>query len=72
MQLERSLVPGDVANDEFSDEISAQHAGMTPLALACALNKLPSVKVWRHTQMPSCILLRGQCVWKTIIRLGLV
>ena len=54
MQLERSLVPGDVANDEFSDEISAQHAGMTPLALACALNKLPSVKVWRRTQI--CLL----------------
>ena len=45
MQLERSLAAGDVANEEFSAEINEQHAGMTPLALACALNKLPSVKV---------------------------
>jgi len=38
-------VTGDVANEEFSEAISEQHAGMTPLALACALNKLPLVKV---------------------------
>jgi len=45
VQLERSLTAGDVANEEFPPEINEQHAGMTPLALACALNKLPSVKV---------------------------
>jgi len=45
VQLERSLATGDVANEEFSEEASEQHVGMTPLALACALNKLTSVKV---------------------------
>ena len=34
-----------MSNEEFSEEVSEQHAGMTPLALACALNKLRSVKV---------------------------
>jgi len=47
VQLERSLAPGDVSNEEFTEEISDQHAGMTPLALASALNKLRSVKVSR-------------------------
>jgi len=56
VQLERSLVSGDVMNAEFSEEISKQHAGMTPLALASALNKLPSVKVWfTLTVMISCL-----------------
>jgi len=57
MQLERSLVSDDVANEEFSSEISEQHAGMTPLALACALNELPSVKVWRRLLLTaiSCV-----------------
>jgi len=48
VQLERSLTAGDVANEEFLTEINEHHAGMTPLSLACALNKLPSVKVARH------------------------
>ena len=42
----------DVVNEEFTEEISEQHAGMTPLALACALNKLPSVKVSRRLRTP--------------------
>ena len=43
--------------EEFTEEISEQHAGMTPLALACALNKLPAVKVEKvkavHARLPS-------------------
>ena len=41
-----------MANAEFTEEMSEKHAGMTPLALACALNKLPSVKVF--TPLSSC------------------
>ena len=32
-------------NDRFTPEINAQHAGMTPLALAAALNKVHIVGV---------------------------
>jgi len=52
VQLQQSLVPEGVANEEFPQDISAHHAGMTPLALACALNKLPSVKVEHQLQTP--------------------
>ena len=32
-------------NEKFDASINAQHAGITPLALACALNKVEMVKV---------------------------
>ena len=53
-------MPEDVVNEEFTEEISEQHAGMTPLALACALNKLPSVKVSRRLQTPFVNPLKGR------------
>jgi len=32
-------------NEKFAEDIDPQHAGMTPLALASALNRLQLVKV---------------------------
>ena len=52
-------MPEDVANQEFSEEINEQHAGMTPLALACALNKLRSVKVSLAQPVPFVVRATG-------------
>jgi len=44
-QLKQALEAGVNVNEKFSEDISTQHEGMTPLALASALNKVEAVKV---------------------------
>ncbi len=56
-------------NQKFDAEIYAQHAGITPLALACALNKVDLAKVGGlvtniiiHTYMHMCVCVVHVCM----------
>ena len=43
--MHESCEAGADVNEKFTEEIDTQHAGMTPLALASALNRKELVKV---------------------------
>lgn len=42
---------GADVNAKFEPEVSQQHAEMTPLALAAAMNKLTTIKVCFHSNL---------------------
>jgi len=48
-QLHEACEAGADVNEKFTEDIDPQHAGMTALALASALNRLQLVKVPRNS-----------------------
>ena len=44
-QIRQALDAGVNVNEKFGEDAGEQHEGMTPLALAAALNKVETVKV---------------------------
>ena len=44
-QLKEACEADADVNEKFTEDIDPQHAGMTPLALASALNRVAHVKV---------------------------
>jgi len=49
--LHEACEAGADVNEKFTEDIDPQHAGMTALALASALNRLQLVKVASHLVM---------------------
>jgi len=47
LQLREACEADADVNEKFTDDIDPQHAGMTALALASALNRVDHVKVGR-------------------------
>lgn len=54
-QIAQLAASGADLNAKFDDTVNAQHAGITPLALACATNRVDVVSVSNMVYRVHCI-----------------